>query len=97
MADLPPDHAALRAALLAVIDRHDPEGLLAMGAPPDEYEPEAAALARVRGGGTPITAELLVAVWERWFGPGSGFVSRAGQAELATFAAELEAAAAGVR
>jgi hypothetical protein len=45
---VPPDRSALRSALRAVIDRRDPEGLLAFGAPTDEYDPEAADLARLR-------------------------------------------------
>jgi hypothetical protein len=83
----------VQAALRAVIDHRDPEGLLALGAPPDEYEPEAADLARLRATGTPITSTLLIEVWERWFGPRSRFVSRTSRAELAAFADELESVA----
>ncbi|OZM83790.1 hypothetical protein [Pseudonocardia sp. MH-G8] len=90
---MPSDRPALRSALRAVVDRRDPEGLLALGAPPDEYDPEAADLARLRSTGGPFTATTVAEVWERRFGPHSGFVDRASRAELAAFAAELEAAA----
>jgi hypothetical protein len=91
---VPSDPSALRSALRAVIDRRDPEGLLALGAPSDEYDPEAADLARLRSGGGPFTPTTVAEVWERWFGPRSGFVDRASHAELVAFAGELEAAAA---
>jgi hypothetical protein len=55
------------AAVRDIIDRYDPESLLAMGAPDDEYEPEAHDLARfVLGTRTP-TREAVQAVWRRWF------------------------------
>lgn len=94
---VPPDHDALHAALRAVIDRRDPEGLLALGAPPDEYAPETGDFARLHTGGGSFTPDTVTVVWERWFGAGSGFVSRASRAELEAFAADLEAAAGGAR
>lgn len=53
--------------VLAVLTRHDPEGLISAGAPADEYEPEAQNLtARLRAG-QPITEEVLTQVWADWF------------------------------
>lgn len=86
-----PDRIPSLTEVRSVIDRHDPEGLLAMGVPADEYEPEAAALARVLARGTGITSTEVVEVWEHWFGPGSGFVTHSSQAELDAFTADLDA------
>ena len=68
MTDLRPDE--LLAAVHRVVDALDPEGLLAAGAPADEYSPEAASLAELVTAG-PVSAEGVFAVWEGWFGPGS--------------------------
>ena len=48
----------------------DPEGLLDMGAPRDEYSSEVDALTSlvVRGD---LSEQAVLAVWERAFGPGS--------------------------
>jgi hypothetical protein len=78
-------------AVLDVLNREDPEGLLAAGAPVDEYANEAADLAGRLRDGRAVTREVLVDVWERWFGPGSGFVRRASSAQLVALAAELDA------
>jgi hypothetical protein len=49
-----------------IIDEADPEGLLAMGAPSDEYDAFAAQVARrLLHGEDPLT---LVAGWEEWNG-----------------------------
>ncbi len=72
-----------------ILNRHDPEGLLASGAPEDEYDPEAEEIAgRLRGGRT-VTPHVLVEVWERWFGPSSSYDTTVNAHELATLAAEL--------
>ncbi|GAA4758337.1 hypothetical protein GCM10023328_47550 [Modestobacter marinus] len=57
-------------AVAAVVDQLDPEGLLAGGAPGDEYAAEAAELTRlvIRGA---IEAATVLACWESQFGPGS--------------------------
>jgi hypothetical protein len=55
------------AAARAVLDRHDPEGLLVTGAPGDEYEPEARDLVMLIVGTRPPTPEAVQAVWRRWF------------------------------
>ena len=79
------------AAVLGVLSRKDPEGLLSVGAPADEYEPEADDLARRLRSGRGITGEVLVDVWERWFGPDSGYVRRTSKPQIDKLAAELDA------
>ena len=74
-----------------MLSRHDPEGLLAMpGMPPDEYEPEAADFAARLARGQTITEDVVVAVWEHWFGPGSGLVRHSGRAAVRSLAADLD-------
>jgi hypothetical protein len=74
-----------------VLRREDPEGLLGIGAPTDEYALEADDLARRLRDGRPVTSEALAEVWERWFGPGSGYVRRTSKLQLDKLAAELDA------
>ncbi|ROP38835.1 hypothetical protein [Saccharothrix texasensis] len=76
------------------MSRWDPEGLLALGAPADEYGPEADSFAALLGQGVTITPEVVRQVWERWFGPGSTFVRSSSPAALADFAGALDQAAA---
>ncbi|MEU4763588.1 hypothetical protein AB0H12_10045 [Actinosynnema sp. NPDC023794] len=76
------------------MSRWDPEGLLAMEAPEDEYEPEAKSFAALLGQGVTITPEVVRQVWEHWFGPDSAFVRLSSPAVLAEFAGELNQAAA---
>ena len=52
-------------AVRAVVNREDPVGLLCMGAPEDEYDPEVADLIKWREA---VTAEQVSAVFLRWFG-----------------------------
>ena len=66
---------ALRAAVKAVVDAEDPEGLLAMGAPADEYSPEVPDLVRLVAEQR-VTAAAVLAVWEHWFGPDSSVKQR---------------------
>lgn len=56
------------AAVRDAIDRHDPEGLLGIGAPPDEYEPEARDLVRLVLSVPLVTSPEVEQVWRRWFG-----------------------------
>lgn len=74
-----------------MLSREDPEGLLAAGGPLDEYSNEAADLAGVLRDGRTITGEVLVDVWEHWFGPGSGYVRRASGHQINELAEELNA------
>ncbi len=63
-----------RAHVRRVVDAADPEGPLALGAPLDEYDPEVDDLTRLVQHGE-VTADSVLAVWERWFGPGSALQS----------------------
>ena len=63
-------HASLEAAL--VLDRFDPEGLLAMGALVDEYKRVAQDLVEFVLGPEAPTAASVQAVWRRWFGMDDG-------------------------
>lgn len=78
-------------AVLQVLSREDPEGLLASGAPADEYAYEADDLARRLREGCAVTGEVVVEVWERWFGPSSGWVRRSSKPHVDKLAAELDA------
>ncbi|MEQ1786131.1 MAG: hypothetical protein ABL966_03690, partial [Acidimicrobiales bacterium] len=56
------------ADVAAVISRHDPIGLRAMGAPDDEYEPEVTDLVRLVMRSDPFGEAEVDEVWRRWFG-----------------------------
>ncbi|MET9339023.1 hypothetical protein [Nonomuraea sp. NPDC003804] len=64
------------AAVRALINRYDPEGLLGMGAPEDEYDPEVGDLATLVCGGDEITADAVGFVWNRWFNDVSDWCTR---------------------
>jgi hypothetical protein len=61
----------LRLRVRELVDAVDPEGLLAVGAPADEYGRESDTLTSlvVRG---QVSEAAVLEVWERAFGPGSG-------------------------
>jgi hypothetical protein len=52
-------------AVRAVVNREDPVGLLAIGAPADEYDPEVRELVRLPD---VVTTEQVSTVFLRWFG-----------------------------
>ncbi|GAA2665160.1 MULTISPECIES: hypothetical protein [Actinosynnema] len=62
------DRAPLLDRVLEVVNRHDPEGLLGLGAPADEYESEARALTAVLARGDAITVADVRQVWVHSFG-----------------------------
>lgn len=62
-----------------------------MGAPEDEYDPETEDFVRRLRDGQPISRQVVIDVWEGWFGPDSGYVMRATHAELDKLAADLDA------
>ena len=66
---------ALWSAVKAVIDAEDPEGLLAAGAPADEYSLEVPRLAQLVAEQR-VTAAGVLEVWEHWFGPESSLQRR---------------------
>jgi hypothetical protein len=43
-------------------------GVLDLGAPADEYDPEVEDFIRLIVKGEPITPEVVAAVWHKWFG-----------------------------
>lgn len=51
-----------------VVNNHAPIGLIDMGAPTDEYEPEVNDLVRMVLGVGPIDDATVDEVWVRWFG-----------------------------
>jgi hypothetical protein len=54
-----------------VINRHDPMGLLAMGAPKDEYKPEIKDLVERRNqNNMALSPDEIRVVFEYWFYPG---------------------------
>ncbi|MGH3813523.1 MAG: hypothetical protein ACRDUV_13910 [Pseudonocardiaceae bacterium] len=52
------------------VDAEDPEGLLRLGAPLDEYAPEVKDLVRLVQDEL-VTPSRVLEIWERWFGPNS--------------------------
>lgn len=64
-------YSRLRAKVLEAINRADPIGLLGMGAPGDEYEPEVGTvLPRLRNATSADDVEqILHEEFSRWFGP----------------------------
>ena len=61
------------AAVRRVVNAHDPEGLIEMGAPEDEYDPEVTDLVRLVLRGDSLDRSDVVAAWARWFGDDKGF------------------------
>lgn len=53
-----------------VINRHDPLGLLKMGAPKDEYEPEITELVNRSNNQSNLDWQDITKVFESWFYPG---------------------------
>ena len=56
----------------AAVDAADPAGLLAIGCPPDEYEPEIRDIVARIESGAATDAEAIREVMTRWFGSGTG-------------------------
>lgn len=63
------DARALRAAVQGVVNELDPEGLLRMGAPLDEYDSEINDFVTAITDDIPITEGHVRHIWDRWFGP----------------------------
>jgi hypothetical protein len=62
------ERSAYFLAVRTVVNREDPVGLMNLGAPEDEYDPEVADLIKWRKA---VTAEQVSAVFLRWFGGSS--------------------------
>lgn len=96
--DITPEHARLRAAITERLNAHDLLGVLDLGAPEDEYDPEMEDFAVLMATGTPITAEVVATVWHKWFG--DSFGETTGEPEpptagMTALAADLQAVQAG--
>jgi|HubBroStandDraft_2_1064218.scaffolds.fasta_scaffold269999_1 hypothetical protein len=66
------DIRALRAAVQSVVNGVDPEGLLRMGAPINEYDPEIDDFVGAIARDVPITEDFVRETWARWFDPRAG-------------------------
>ncbi|MBB2914388.1 hypothetical protein FHS43_005700 [Streptosporangium becharense] len=77
------------AAVRVLINRYDPEGLLGMGAPEDEYDSEVGDLTALVRGEEEITADAVCAVWNRWFDDVSDWCTRRPE-QVGEVAAALE-------
>lgn len=77
------------AEVRVVLNKHDPEGLLAIGAPDDEYDPESEHFARLLRDKQTISRAIVLDVWGHWFGA-TGFV-RADDDQIDALAADLDA------
>ncbi|MFI6388177.1 hypothetical protein [Nonomuraea sp. NPDC050540] len=64
------------AAVRALIKEYDPEGLLGMGAPDDEYDPEVRDLVALVRGEEEITPDAVGTIWNRWFNNVSDWCAR---------------------
>ena len=83
---------SLTERVLRVLNKHDPEELLAVFgavAEKDEYMPEAVAFAARLRRGEAVTPEVVTEVWEHFFGPSSGLSAHADSEAVATLAADL--------
>lgn len=85
-------HAHFRDAVSACLIAHDLLGVLDLGAPENEYDPEAEDFTRLLVAGEPVTAEVVAAVWHKWFGD-PGQQAPAPTQEMAALAADLQAIA----
>ncbi len=67
-------------AARTVVNEVDPVGLIAIGAPDDEYDAEVADLIKWR---EPVTPEQVAEVFIRWFGSESGQMTPDSSARIA--------------
>ena len=80
-------YEAALADVAAVVNRLDPIGLLDIGAPDDEYEPEVTDLVRLVMRSAPFGEAEVDEVWRRWFGDD---YSAMGSTDLAAQVSELK-------
>jgi hypothetical protein len=59
-------------AARTVVNEVDPVGLIDLGSPDDEYDPEVEDLIKWR---EPVTPERVAEVFIRWFGPETGKIT----------------------
>src|SRR5687768_11861270 len=86
------DYARLREAVTSHLNVHDLLGVLDLGAPADEYEPEMEDFVRLIAEGMSITPEVVAGVWHKWFGDPSGQPGPP-SSEMEALAIDLQAAA----
>lgn len=67
MDTITPEYARLRSTITERLNAHDLR-VIDHGAPVTEYDPEMEDFARLIAAGTPITPEVVAAVWHKWFG-----------------------------
>lgn len=84
------DFSRLREAVAACLNSHDLLGVLSLGAPADEYDPEMEDLAQLLAAGEPITADVVARVWHKWFGDPSEQPGPP-SAEMVALASDLQA------
>jgi hypothetical protein len=89
-----PEYARLRAAITERLNAHDLLGVLDLGAPADEYDPEMEDFAALIAARETITPEVVATVWHKWFG--DSFGETAGQpapptSAMVALAADLQA------
>jgi hypothetical protein len=63
-----PSNSPLAAVVSEILNAHDLLGVLTLGAPADEYDPEMKDLVTLIEEGTAITPEVVAGVWHKWFG-----------------------------
>lgn len=93
-----PEYARLRAAITERLNAHDLLGVLDLGAPADEYDPEMEDFAALIADGTTITPEVVATVWHKWFGDSFGETARQPEPPtpaMVALAADLQALQAG--
>jgi hypothetical protein len=81
-------HEATFQAIRLLINQSDPEALLGIGAPEDEYDPEVNDLLTLVQGAEEITSASVSEIFNRWFGQSHWTANR--QDDIAEVAARLE-------
>jgi hypothetical protein len=82
MDPITPEYARLRTAITERLNAHDLLGVMDLGAPDTEYDPEMEDFAALITAGTSITPEVVATVWHKWFG--DSFGDSTGEPEPAT-------------
>lgn len=85
-------HAPLRDAVSACLNAHDLLGVLDLGSPENEYDPETEDFTRLLTAGEPVTADVVAMVWHKWFGD-PRLQAPAPTPEMAALAADLQSLA----
>lgn len=83
------DYTRLREPVTACLNTHDLLGVLDLGAPADEYDPEMKDFAQLLAAGEPITPEAVAGVWHKWFGDPSEHPGHP-TAEMGALAVDLQ-------